>query len=191
VTPRYSVRLGVLSLTHSQDFCAIFKSGRAIVAAMAQIPAIKRRRLSPTLASGERGISPSTLGADPNGDYLVRASRWDLEQDYEQRPRKLSKRETENTKLPVKTPEGRIEQLVVPIVAEVEEAESDLGFSSGDDEAEDEQSEQEVVVELSPGQQIIEAKEELARIAGLLNEDPEENVSQGEKERKRERCVAA
>ncbi|KAH0538151.1 hypothetical protein FGG08_005259 [Glutinoglossum americanum] len=143
---------------------------------MAQIPATKRRRLSPPLASGDKDTSPSTLEADPNDDYLARASRWDLEQDYEQHPRKLRKQEKEYTRLPIKTSEGRIEQLVVPVVENAEEAESFSGFSEDEDEVEDERSEEEVGAKIPPRQQVIEAKEELARIAGLINEDPEENA---------------
>jgi nucleolar complex protein 3 len=145
---------------------------------MAQIPATKRRRLSPPSASKGKDILPSTLKSDSNDDYLVRASRWDLEQDYEQRPRKLRKQEKENTRLPIKTSEGRIEQLVVPITAGAEEAESDSRFSEEEEDDEGVEGEQDTEPKISPRRQIIEAKEELARIAGLLNEDPEENVSQ-------------
>ncbi|KAI9773552.1 MAG: hypothetical protein M1840_006826 [Geoglossum simile] len=145
---------------------------------MAQIPATKRRRISPTLASQGGDTSPSTLEADPNDDNLAGASRWDLEQDYEQRPRKLRKQEREITRLPIKTPEGRIEQLVVPLMTEVQGAESNSGFSEEEDDevVEEEQNEQETTPEVSSRQQIIDAKVELARIAGLLNEDPEENM---------------
>jgi len=146
---------------------------------MAQIPARKRRRISPPSVRRGGDTSPSTLEAHPDDVCPTTASQWGLEQNYEQRPRKLRKQEGEITRLPIKTPEGRIEQLVVPLVAKVEEAESDSGFSEEDDEgAEEKQNEQEATPEVSSRQQIIEAKVELARIAGLLNEDPEENVSQ-------------
>ncbi|KAH0551676.1 hypothetical protein GP486_007106 [Trichoglossum hirsutum] len=147
---------------------------------MAQFPATKRRRLSPLSTPKDEDSSPSTLEAESNDDYVVRGSRWDLEQDYEQRPRKLRRQEKESTRLPIKTSEGRIEQLVVPIIAEAKESESEPGFSGKDDDdagdEQNEQNEQEDVPGLSPMQQIVEAKEELARIAGLLNEDPEANV---------------
>jgi nucleolar complex protein 3 len=145
---------------------------------MAQIPVTKRRRISLPSAPQAEDTSSSALEADPNDVYLARASRWELEQNYEQRPRKLRKQEGEITRLPIKTPEGRIEQFVVPLVTKAEEAESDSGSSEEDNEVEEEQNEQETTPEVSSRQQIIEAKVELARIAGLLNEDPEENVSQ-------------
>lgn len=146
------------------------------------MPVLKRRRISPP-DSPDNVSSPSTLVASPNGpesnNFFRNAARWNLEQDYENRPRKQRNREKESTRLPIKTPDGRVEQLQV-----VEEEDNQgSGSSSGrDDESE---GEEQVAVEVEgktepPApirQQILEAKEELARLAGLINENPEEHAS--------------
>lgn len=146
---------------------------------MTVIPAAKRRKLSPTDSSGA-GSSPSTLVAQSDGpgpdDFFTRAAGWNLEQDYEQRPRKQKKKEKENTRLPIKTAEGRIEPLQV---TEVKDEDQDSWLSSGEEE--DRTQKASVVAEaevpaIPIRQQIIEAKEELARVASLINEDPEEHV---------------
>ncbi|KAI9832659.1 MAG: hypothetical protein M1819_004244 [Sarea resinae] len=147
---------------------------------MAKIPAAKRRRLSPVESRDDEGSSSSTLQGDStanskgSSDFYSRAAKWDLEQDYEQRPRKLSKKEKESTRLPIKTAEGRIEQMEAaePAVGD------DDSFLDSEEDGEEEQEEEVVpdVPKVSSRQQIIEAKEELARIAGLINEDPEEHA---------------
>lgn len=139
-----------------------------------RVPAPKRRKLTPPPTDGEDD-SPSTLDNDPTSNaYYKQASGWNLEQDYENRPRK-GKKEKESTRLPIKTAEGLIEQVKAPEV--IEEAEgSDLEWLSEDGS---EEAEEDVVPEKNTKpikQQIIEAKEDLARLAGILNEDPEENL---------------
>ncbi|MCJ1349237.1 hypothetical protein MMC31_007473 [Peltigera leucophlebia] len=146
------------------------------------MPVFKRRRLSPP-DPPENESSPSTLVASPNGpelnDFFSNAARWDLEQDYEQVPRKQKNREKESTRLPIKTPDGRVEQLQV-----LEEEDYQGG---GSDSGRDVESEEEARLAIdvdekkeppvSIRQQILEAKEELARLAGLINENPEEHAS--------------
>ena len=146
-------------------------------AVMVVLPAVKRRKLSPP--PSDEDSSPSTLvGYAPPSqeDFYNRASRWNLEQDYENRPRKQRNKENENTRLPIKTAEGRVEQLEIYKVAD-EVHDNSLG--SDDEEVTDAQ-EQVPVKQQAPQQpirqQILEAKEELARLAGLLNQDPEENA---------------
>ncbi|KAH8589293.1 nucleolar complex-associated protein-domain-containing protein [Bisporella sp. PMI_857] len=144
---------------------------------MARVPAVKRRRLTPPASDGEES-SPPTLESEPrttggkSNQFFNNASSWNLEQDYENRPRKGKKREKESTRLPIKTSDGLIQQVEVP---EVTEEESDLEWLGAD-----ESMEEEVVEVKKPAipvrQQIIEAKEELAKIALMLNEDPEENI---------------
>ncbi|KAL9114804.1 MAG: hypothetical protein Q9187_007411, partial [Circinaria calcarea] len=83
----------------------------------------------------------------------------------------------ENTRLPIKTAEGRIEQLEVP---DVKDEDRDSWLGSDNDEASALEEGDEVkqqYTEAPAGQQILEAKEELARIASLLNEDPEEHAA--------------
>jgi nucleolar complex protein 3 len=139
---------------------------------MSRVPAAKRRRLSPP----EDGAYPIAAPKESHKEsFLKNASKWDLEQDYENRPRKLNKKK-ENKRLPVRTVEGWVAPPTTP--GEVKEEESDSFMESEDEE--EAPAEEEVVEEQKPKiparQQVIEAKEELARIASLLNEDPEEHI---------------
>lgn len=105
------------------------------------------------------------------------AAKWDLEQDYEQRPRKL-KKQKEHKKLPVRTTEGWVASAATAEDVKSEDSDSFLG--SGSEGEDDEEQEEKEVEEQKPKipakQQILEAKEELARIASLVNEDPEEHI---------------
>ncbi|KAH9866679.1 hypothetical protein J1614_008372 [Plenodomus biglobosus] len=141
---------------------------------MSRVPAAKRRRLSPP----EEGGRTNGATEDHKTTFLKNAAKWDLEQDYETRPRKLNKKK-ENKKLPVRTTEGWVAP--PPNAQDLKEEESDSFLGSGsEDEEEEEQSGDEDVEEQKPKiparQQILEAKEELARIASLVNEDPEEHI---------------
>ncbi|KAI9723410.1 MAG: hypothetical protein M1812_001294 [Candelaria pacifica] len=146
---------------------------------MAKVPAVKRRRLSP-LENAEK-IASSTVETEPGeeggDDFMSRASQWNLEQDYEQRPRKRKKNDKESTRLPIKTAEGRIEQVVAPAKTE---SDADSWLDSEEDlDPEKDQVVQETIRPVSKAsirREILEAKEELARIASLINEDPEEHA---------------
>ncbi|PGH15437.1 hypothetical protein AJ79_02413 [Helicocarpus griseus UAMH5409] len=144
---------------------------------MAPGHAVKRRRLSPSKESNSNGSASN--GASVK-DFYSRAAEWDLEQDYERRPRKASKKDKEKNRLPIKTVEGTIEHVEEPTVVEDE---SDNPFDTDDDDAEEQDDAAEVEVEAEKPKphvpakvQILEAKEELARIAELINEDPEEHT---------------
>ncbi|KAK3176912.1 hypothetical protein OEA41_008238 [Lepraria neglecta] len=139
---------------------------------MAVVPAVKRRKLLPS-DSPDNEAPLSTLVRTPD-DFFSRAAGWYLEQNYEQRPRKQKKKERENTRLPIKTAEGRIQQLHVSH-PKSEDEDSWLG---SEDEGKGEQVPDTVKEEAKVPirQQILEAKEELARIASLINEDPEEHA---------------
>lgn len=131
---------------------------------MAREPANKRRRLSPP---------------EENGDGAPGFARWNLEQDYENRPRK-TKKEDKHAKLPIKTAEGWIEQATE--AEPVQEDEDNYSFlGSGDDEEDsgvaDLAEQEEVKPKVPVKEQILQAKEELARIAGSVGEDPEENIN--------------
>ncbi|KAL8653243.1 MAG: hypothetical protein Q9226_003926 [Calogaya cf. arnoldii] len=134
---------------------------------MAVARAHKRRRISPP---------ESTSSTEPfvHDEPVSKASEWNLEQQYEQRPRQQRKA-LESTRLPIKTAEGRIERLASP---ESEQETVDSLFGSGDEDASDTQETEveEKPVEIPVRQQIIEAKEELARIGTLLSENPEEHI---------------
>ncbi|KAL3467726.1 nucleolar complex-associated protein 3 [Aspergillus heterothallicus] len=132
---------------------------------------IKRRRVSPP--DEEEQASSS------KGDFYSHAAEWDLEQDYERRPRKINQKEKERTRLPIKTSEGF--QNVEASESEAEESDSFLGTDDDDEmddagEDEDEQSEEEAP-KIPLKQQILQAKEEIAKAATLINEDPEEHIS--------------
>ena len=130
---------------------------------MAVMPPPKRRKLSP-LAEGK--------SEDMQKAFFKQAAGWNLEQDYEQRPRKKRKeKEKENLRLPVKTAEGRIERLPVP---EPQQDDPENWLESEKDEAENALVPEEPSVPIR--QQILDAKEELARLAILINEDPEEHA---------------
>ncbi|MCJ1308346.1 hypothetical protein MMC25_001999 [Agyrium rufum] len=144
---------------------------------MGTVPPRKKRRLSPL-----RETVPTTLGNNvdnldttvTNGHFANIAS-WNLEQDYENRPRKQSKKEKESKRLPIKTAEGRVEPLQV--LDENEDVDSWLG-SDGEANGQNANGTPESVVEepkVSQRQQILDAKEELARVAMLISEDPEEH----------------
>lgn len=135
----------------------------------------KRRRLSPP---GDGAQHAEVVNSASLTDaFSKNASKWNLEQAYEQRPRK-HKKAVENTRLPIKTAEGRITQLVVPIADDVA-SESSFGSLEDDTDPTDEPLEEPVPEgpKLSPREEILQAKEELARIAALINEDPEENMA--------------
>ncbi|KAI9876663.1 MAG: hypothetical protein M1830_006015, partial [Pleopsidium flavum] len=146
---------------------------------MARAPAPKRRRLSPKSdltnedTSLSQGAESDVAGGD---DFYSRAARWNLEQGYEARPRKSKIKQKGHTRLPIKTADGRIEQLEVP---EVVGEDGDSWLDSDEDKGRKEDvfvQEVEEPPKVSQRQQILEAKEELARIASLLNEDPEEHA---------------
>ena len=149
---------------------------------MAASQSAKRRRLSPP---GDR--VKSSKGSS-NGDFYSRAAEWDLEQDYERRPRKTNKKDKEQTRLPIKTSEGVVRKVEEPEPT-AEESDSFLGTDSddemGDGDSEDnwgedndeEEDEEEREPEVPLKLRIIQAKEALARVASAINEDPEENIS--------------
>lgn len=140
---------------------------------MTRGPAIKRRKLSPPAFDGEG----SSQDAKPtNNAFFKQAANWNLEQDYESRPRKGRKKEKENSRLPIKTAEGVIQQQQQEPQSAEDSAESELEW------LEEHSAEETGTVEEIPQtptvpvrKQIVAAKEELARIALMLNENPEEN----------------
>jgi nucleolar complex protein 3 len=127
---------------------------------MAREPAAKKRRLSP----------PGDDGAPAAG-----FTRWNLEQDYEKRARK-GKKEEKNKKLPIKTADGYIvdQEEVEPTPVQDDDADSFLASDDGEEVEEVPQKPE--APKLSPKQEILQAKEELARIASVMSEDPEDNI---------------
>lgn len=142
-------------------------------------PVVKRRKLTP-IARVDDHPSSFADGAQLNGraskNFFANMSKWNLEQDYEQQRTKKEAKGKENTRLPIKTAEGRVEQLQVEEIKE-EDSEFECSSGSGDEQQPLEQlSVKEEAPDIPIQQQILEAKEELARIASLINEDPEEHV---------------
>ncbi|OAQ68152.1 nuclear export protein Noc3 [Pochonia chlamydosporia 170] len=141
----------------------------------------KKRKI--THASSDDESHEPVTSKRAQKDFFKHASNWNLEQDYESRPRKGKKNDKENTKLPVKSQDGRLEILKsLDPDDDAESIESDTEWLEGrddevgseDDDAVDEKEEES---EIPEAQQILEAQEELAKAAMALNENPEENVA--------------
>lgn len=133
-------------------------------------PPSKKRRLSPPQSDDK------VSSAKAQNAFFKNAASWNLEQDYESRPRKGKKKEKENNKLPIKTPDGRLAQ--APASHEPAPIESDDEWLDGNEsdggasEIFDEEPPAEPT--MSEREQIIQAKEELAKIGLHLSENPEE-----------------
>ncbi|TKA82799.1 hypothetical protein B0A55_01793 [Friedmanniomyces simplex] len=126
----------------------------------------KRRRLSPP--DGGKGTVPGF-------------AQWDIEQDYEQRSRKGKKDKGE--KLLVRTAEGWKENQRLKEAeqnAANEDADSFLASGGEDDDSgvADVEPKTAQKSQLPPKELIRQAKEDLARIASHVSEDPEENIAQ-------------
>ncbi|KAI8959119.1 nucleolar complex-associated protein 3 [Daldinia sp. FL1419] len=131
---------------------------------------VKKRKLTPP---GDNEGSSRKSGAKIQKAFLTNAANWDLEQDYETRARKGKKKEKESTRLPLKLPGGRVQQYSAPVDS-FQAIESDEDWLDGaEDVSEGEEAEE---PEIPEHQQILEAKEELAKIALMLNETPDENT---------------
>ena len=117
--------------------------------------------------------SPSYLDASGGEE-----SDSDIEQEYERLPRKTKQKES--SRLPIKTAEGWIAQDAKEEAKNDDSdsfLESDDGLENEDHEAEESGDEvEDNGPKLSHREQVMKAKEDLARIASLINEDPEEHV---------------
>ncbi|KAM0274990.1 hypothetical protein ACHAQH_007680 [Verticillium albo-atrum] len=134
----------------------------------------KRRKLTPP-PEDEGSSGPSFKKIQKA--FIKNAAGWNLEQDYENRPRKGKKAKKESTKLPIKTADGRLEQ------SNLLEDDDDVGSVDSDIEVDED------VVASSPEpeapkpdesvvpdrEQIFAAQEKLAKFAADMSEDPEEH----------------
>lgn len=147
---------------------------------MAPEHAVKKRRISPS--GDEAANKPSRSKNTKVEQFYSNAAEWDLEDAYERRARKgKNKKDKEPTRLPIKTAEGAVEH-----IAELEHKatggddgeESDNPFATSDEEDEEVKpvEEEDPMSKLPPKVQILQAKEELAKISSLLLEDPEEHI---------------
>ncbi|KAI6914012.1 hypothetical protein D0867_04269 [Hortaea werneckii] len=137
--------------------------------------------MAPEPANKRRKLSPPT-------NNVPGFAKWNLEQDYEQRPRK--RKDAKSEKLPVKTAEGWKEnQRQEPEDARQEQDDDADSFLASGDEGDGAEKDSGVAdlepkpkpapkPRLPPKEEIRQAKEDLARIAGNISEDPEENIGQ-------------
>ncbi|KAJ8122567.1 hypothetical protein ONZ43_g1269 [Nemania bipapillata] len=133
----------------------------------------KKRKLTPPQSEDE---GDSRSDAKIQRSFFQNAAKWDLLED-QYKARKGTKKERENTRLPVKR-DGRIQAVVAP-VEDLKESDDDWLEDEGDRSAEDEEAEQRISQQepvIPVKQQIREAKEELAKLATVLNEEPYENA---------------
>lgn len=137
-------------------------------------PATKRRRLSPPGAGAGRGNVP-------------RFANYDLEQDYAERLAKRKQKEKKQDKLLIKTQDGRIAENPRVDAEEQQDHDQDDADSFLDSGSEDGDSG--VVADVHPKpksqkpsvppkEQIRLAKEELAKVAQSISENPEDNIGQ-------------
>ena len=101
---------------------------------------------------------------------------WSSEQDYERKPRFLKSQARASTRLPIKTAEGAVEQ-----VYSIDQIDRHAGSKLVVDEYEQIAELDDTVMpveaaSISSRQQVMNAKEELARVASQIIEDPEENI---------------
>lgn len=141
--------------------------------------ASKRRKLAHRPPNDEANAVDSSKKTQKA--FFKQASNWNLEQDYESRPRKGEKPKKLSKRLPIKTADGRVEQLQgLDDEGSDVSVESDTEWLEGreeDVESEQEEEPKEKKPEIPEPQLILEAQEELAKLAMALNENPEENIS--------------
>ncbi|KAK5627805.1 hypothetical protein RRF57_003520 [Xylaria bambusicola] len=134
----------------------------------------KKRKLTPP-PSEDDGDSRSN--AKIQRSFFQNAAKWDLLED-QYSARKGKKKEKENTRLPVKC-DGRIQAVATPL-EDLKESDDDWLEDEGDrsegDEEEDEEQEPQKEPDIPMKQQIRNAKEDLAKLATALNEEPYENA---------------
>jgi nucleolar complex protein 3 len=140
---------------------------------MSQFKPNKRRKLLPS----ENGEDATGRANGAKKQKLKnKEADWDLEDAYKSRAQKHKSKE--DNRLPIKTSEGWQKQK-----EKEPDLEDDGSFldtdndKDGEDEDRLEGEEDDEEPEVSPRQQVLDAKEELARLAGLINEDPEEHLA--------------
>ncbi|KAF3356631.1 Serine/threonine-protein phosphatase T [Verticillium dahliae VDG1] len=134
----------------------------------------KRRKLTPP-PEDEGSFGPSSKKIQKA--FIKNAAGWNLEQDYENRPRKGKKAKKESTKLPIKTADGRLEQS--NLLEEDDDAESIDSDIEVDEDVVASSPEPEATKPDEPvipdREQIFAAQEKLAKFAADMSEEPEEH----------------
>ncbi|RYP38451.1 hypothetical protein DL767_002567 [Monosporascus sp. MG133] len=137
----------------------------------------KKRRLTPPQSEDEDASRRSEKKIQKQ--FFKNAASWDLEQDYETKARKGKKKEKESSRLPIRLQDGRLQQVAAP-AGDLRSVESDEDWLEDDGgDVSDEEPQERAVPEkpdIPEPRQILEAKEELAKLALALNENPEESV---------------
>lgn len=128
--------------------------------------ASKRRRLSAPLYE-------STAANKPRQSQTTTQHSWAVEQGYENRPRKQDPEERWQ-RLPIKNSKGVLEQPVAPLDDPLQSLSEPIIDKTPPPSAEPESSQADDTQ--SHRVRLLEAKEELARLASLINEAPEEHV---------------
>lgn len=139
---------------------------------MSRAPAAKRRRLSPPEIDDESATRA----------FAQNASQWNLEEAYEQRARQRTKA-PKSDRLPVKTQDGTIEHIQRDEPETPQNGDDNEDEDSGLNSMLDEDDVRSDILsttepEKTVNEQVLAAQEDLARIAGMLSEDPEENIAQ-------------
>ncbi|KAG6039649.1 hypothetical protein E4U41_002346 [Claviceps citrina] len=153
---------------------------------------VKKRKLPHASPDGGESQPAPSSSKRSQKDFFKQAANWNLEQDYENRPRKGKKADKESSRLPLKTADGRLELLKgLDPDDDAASIDSDTEWLEGrdDDDVEAEcdsgqdkrkrgrkEEEEEAESHVVESQKILEAQEELAKAATLLNENPEENI---------------
>ncbi|SPO02795.1 related to NOC3 protein, required for maturation and intranuclear transport of pre-ribosomes [Cephalotrichum gorgonifer] len=149
-------------------------------------PSVSRKR---KLGQAQNGGSSKPNAAKLEKDFINHAAGWELESGYEKRFSKKQKNKKESTRLPIKTADGRVEQVEVE---EAEEEEEEVAPAEGEGDWADEAERAEIRArnaaekaarlekkkkqsQKPDAERILEAQEELASIANSLNQDPEEH----------------
>ncbi|KAF1812546.1 nucleolar complex-associated protein 3 [Eremomyces bilateralis CBS 781.70] len=135
----------------------------------------KRRRLN---GAAKQSSKPTTHDSLPDelGDpsFSFATNLWNTEQDYEQRPRALKKKD-KAARLPIRTDSGWVAQPNAEPASEGESSDlpdADEGVLTGSEDEETVPEEPKIPLK----QLILQTKEELAKIASQINEDPDEHI---------------
>ncbi|RDA91477.1 hypothetical protein CP533_4553 [Ophiocordyceps camponoti-saundersi (nom. inval.)] len=142
---------------------------------------IKNKRRKIIHRSSDDDQDDASTSKRAQKDFFVNASKWNLEQDYALRKHKLKKKKEDYNRLPqIRTTEGKAEIIQSEAVDDdVVSVVSDTEWLQGrEDEIETEpEVTEEEEVKIPEAQQVLQAQEELAKMALAINENPEENVS--------------
>ncbi|PKS12678.1 hypothetical protein jhhlp_000886 [Lomentospora prolificans] len=124
---------------------------------------------------GQDGAKSTVSSTKLQKDFYNNASNWNLEENYERRQSKKQKNKPkESTRLPIKTADGRIEQVHYEEDEKIVDSDEDWLDEKKDDDKPEKPAKRKP--EKPESEQIIEAQEELAKIANSLNQEPEENA---------------